>query len=59
MSGILTVTIMHRLSLIDPLHPKNEITVTTTPNETITSAAFPIDVFPNLIKKIYFEYKNF
>ena len=51
---------MHRLSLIDPLHPKNEITVTTTPNETITSAAFPIDVFPNLIKNLfYFEHEKF
>ncbi len=37
---------MHLLSRIDPLHPKNEITVITIPNTIMNTAAAPIELAP-------------
>ena len=40
---------MQRLSLREPLHPKNEIIVTMMPNAIKQSAASPIDVAPRRV----------
>lgn len=46
---------MHRLSRIEPVQPKNEITVTRHPNDIIKAAASDMEVVPIQTKKLIFN----